>query len=107
MTVQHARVLALAAVLVGIGALVLSPHLHAQQPLDELPLDELGALAEQGDPPDRVAAHMLLSLAMSEASPQTREGVAEQLRAVVEEMTPDEIAEAQRRAREWMPTQPP
>ena len=44
MTVHRARVLVLAAVLVGISALVLSARLHAQQPLDELRL-----LAEQGD----------------------------------------------------------
>ena len=49
MTVHHARVIALAAVLVGMSALVPSTRLHAQQPLDELPLDELRVLAEQGD----------------------------------------------------------
>ena len=48
MTVHHARVIALAAVLVGI-ALVPSTRLYAQQTLDELPFDELRALAEQGD----------------------------------------------------------
>ena len=44
MTVHHARTIALAAVLVGISALAVGPHLHAQQPLDDL-----RALAEQGD----------------------------------------------------------
>ena len=43
MTVHHAPVLALAAVLVGT-TLGLSTRLHAQQPFDEL-----RALAEQGD----------------------------------------------------------
>ena len=49
MTVHHARVLALAAVLVGISAVGPSTRLHAQQALADLPLDELHALAEQGD----------------------------------------------------------
>ncbi len=49
MTVHHARSIALAAVLVGISALILSPSVRAQQPVSELPLDELRALAEQGD----------------------------------------------------------
>ena len=47
MTVHRARVLA--AVLVSISALVPGTRLHGQQPLDQLPLDELRALAEQGD----------------------------------------------------------
>ena len=45
MTVHHARVIALAAVLVGMSALVPTTRLHAQQTLDEL-----RALAAQGDP---------------------------------------------------------
>ena len=49
MTVHHARAIALAAVLAGISALVPITRLHAQQPLDELALDELRALAEQGE----------------------------------------------------------
>ena len=49
MTAHHARVLALAAVLVGISALILSPSVRAQQPVSELPLDEMRALAERGD----------------------------------------------------------
>ncbi len=49
MTVHHARVIALAVVLVGISALILSPSVRAQQPVSELPLDELRARAEQGD----------------------------------------------------------
>ena len=48
-TVHYARVLALAVVLVGISALILSPSVCAQQPVSQLPLDELRALAEQGD----------------------------------------------------------
>ena len=41
---MHVRIIALAAALVGISALALTPPLHAQ----ETP-DELRALAEQGD----------------------------------------------------------
>ena len=49
MTVHHARAIALAAVLVGITALVPGTRLQALQTLNELSLDELRALAEQGD----------------------------------------------------------
>ncbi len=49
MTVHHARGIALAAVLVGISALVLSSSVRAQRPFSELPLNELRALAEQGN----------------------------------------------------------
>ena len=49
MTVHHARVIALAAVLISVSALVPSTSLDAQQPLADLPLDELRARAEQGD----------------------------------------------------------
>ena len=51
MTVHHARIVAFAAVLVGISALVPSTRLYGQQPLSGLPLDELRVLAEQGDAP--------------------------------------------------------
>ena len=47
--VHHARVIALATVLVGISALIPGTRLHAQQPLADLPLDELRVLAEQGN----------------------------------------------------------
>ena len=50
MTTHHVRsFVALAAVLVGFTALSPYTRLQAQQPLGELPLDELRALAEQGD----------------------------------------------------------
>ena len=60
-----------------------------------------------GGAQDRVAAHMWLSLTLAEASAQTRDGIAEQLRGVEAGMTPDDIAEAERRAREWTPTPEP
>ena len=57
MTVHRARILAFAAVLVGITALVPSTtRLQAQQPPGDLPLDELRARAEQGD---AIAQHRL------------------------------------------------
>ena len=49
MTVHPARVIVLVAVLVGISAVCPDPRLHAQQPVNELSLDELRVLAEQGN----------------------------------------------------------
>ena len=49
MTVHHARILGVAAVLVGICSLGPSTRLQSQQPLADLPLDEVRVLAEQGD----------------------------------------------------------
>ena len=49
MTVHHARVVALAAVLVGISSVGPSTRIHAQRPLYQLALEELRELAEQGD----------------------------------------------------------
>jgi hypothetical protein len=49
---------------------------------------------------------MWLSVALAGASARdygNRDGIAEQLRAVEENMTPDEITEAERRAQEWTP----
>lgn len=45
----YARVIALAALLVGLSTLILSPSVRAQQPVSELPLDEFRARAEQGE----------------------------------------------------------
>ena len=49
MTVHHARIIALATVLVCTCALGPSTRLHAQQLPAELAIDELRGLAEQGD----------------------------------------------------------
>ena len=195
MTVHHARVIALAAVLVG-SALVLSPHLHAQQPLDELPLDQLRVLAGQGDaqaqfrlgtryasgsgvpqdqaeavrwfrlaadqghitaqfnlgaryavgrgvpeddaesvrwlrlaadqgdadaqyglgkryerglgvPQNIVESHMWFTLAAARSSDGNRDTYVKARDAVAERMTAEQVAEAQRRAREWTPTPEP
>lgn len=50
-------------------------------------------------PKDLIAAHMWLSLCIS----QGHDGALDERELVVKEMTPEQIAEAQRRAREWMP----
>ena len=51
---------------------------------------------------------MWLSLAVAaEAVAERRDGYAEELEAIAAEMTPEEIAEAQHRAREWTPTPEP
>ncbi len=160
MTVHHARVIALAAVLVGLGALTLSPSVRAQQPVSELPLDELRALAEQGDasaqynlgvmyadgegvpqddteagrwyrlaadqgvadaqynlgvmygtgqgvPQDYVEAHIWYNLAGAQSSGENRDLAVKNRDVVAERMTADQVAEAQRRAREWTPTPEP
>ena len=196
MTVHHARVIALAAVLVGISALSPSTRLLAQQALEELTLEELRVLAEQGDAEaqfnlaalhgsgesvpqdwpeaarwlrlaadqghapgqsalglvyreglgvpqddaeavrwlrrganqgnasgqfllasmyangqgvlqDDVEAYMWLSLAAAPSSGADRERLVKARDAVAERMTANQIAEAQRRAREWTPTPEP
>ena len=64
----------------------------------------LGVMYQEGEgvPQDLVAAHMWLSLA-AEESPATNR-VTDELRDNVEEdMTSEQIAEAQRLAREWKP----
>ena len=60
-----------------------------------------------GVPQDRVAAHMWLSLAAAQVSTRNRDTYVELRDAVAEEMTPEQIAEAQRLAREWKPAVEP
>ena len=192
MTVHDARTIALAAVLIGITALSPYARVLAQRPLNELPLDELRVLAEQGDaeaqftlggmyqfgqgvaeddaeavrwfrraadqghafaqfnlatmsatgegvpqddaeagrwfrlaadqgnptarfrlgrmyangrgvPQDDVEAHMWFSLAIAHYSGGDPERFEQARNEVAERMTADQIAEAQRRAREWRP----
>ena len=116
---MHVRSIALAVVLVGISALALTPPLHAQ----ETP-DELRALAEQGDaraqvalgfryalgvgvPQDYVEAHMWFNLAAAQSSAEDRDRRVKARNDVAKRMTAEQIAEAQRRAREWQPTPEP
>ena len=58
----------------------------------------------RGVPQDRVRAHMWLNLAASRASSDDRKWVAEQRDRLTAKMTAQQIAEAQRLAREWKPT---
>ncbi len=67
-----------------------------------------GLYAEgRGIPQDRIAAHMWLSLAAAQASAADRDTYVEERDAVAEQMTAEQIAEAQRLAREWKPTVEP
>ena len=56
---------------------------------------------EKGVPQDYVQAHKWMNLAASGVSGEKAEIARKFLDAVAEEMTPDQIAEAQRLAREW------
>ena len=57
-----------------------------------------------GVPQDYVAAHMWLNLAGAQSSGNVREAAAKGRDAVAARMTSEQIAEAQRLAREWEPT---
>ena len=59
-------------------------------------------------PPDHVEAHKWLNLAASRYPPgEIRNKTAELRDDLAERMTPDQIAEAQRLAREWKPKKGP
>ena len=81
-------------------------------------LDELRALADQGDagaqvtlgvmyrngegtPQDFVEAHMWANLAASQLSGENRDLAVRHRDDLAAQMTPDQIAEAHRRARAW------
>ena len=66
----------------------------------------LGQLYENGRgvPQDFVLAHMWLNLAAAAGPTLMQEGLAKEREAVASLMTQDQIAEAQRLAREWKPT---
>ncbi len=61
----------------------------------------------QGVPQDDVEAHMWLNLATAQASAEDRDEYVKERDDVAARMTPEQIAEAQRRAREWTPTDQP
>ena len=65
----------------------------------------LGLMYDLGQavPQDRVAAHMWLTLAAARAPEAMRDQVVTARDAVEEEMTAEQVAEAQRLAREWKP----
>ena len=56
---------------------------------------------------DDVAAHMWFNLAGARSSGEERDTIVELRDAVAERMTSEQIAEAQRLAREWKPTVQP
>jgi TPR repeat protein len=56
-----------------------------------------------GAPQDYVQAHMWLNLAASRASGDDQKRYADARESVAKKMTPQQIVEAQRRAREWVP----
>ncbi len=58
----------------------------------------------RGVPQDYVEAHMWFNLDAAQVSGEDREGYEKARDAVAEHMTADQIAESQRRAREWTPT---
>ena len=60
----------------------------------------------RGVPQDYLAAYMWLSLAAAQASDEDRDFFVAERDVVAAEMTPEQIAEAQRLAREWKPTAP-
>ena len=66
-------------------------------------MSNLGAmyLGEGGVPQDYVQAHMWLNLAASRATGGTRESAVQGRDLVASRLTPDDLSEAQRLAREW------
>ena len=61
----------------------------------------------KGVPQDDVEAHMWLNLATAHASAEERDEYVKERDDVAARMTPEQIAEAQRRAREWTPIDQP
>ena len=63
----------------------------------------LGAMyaTGQGVPQDDVQAHMWFNLAASRMTGEDRESAVEARDRIADEVTPDDLSEAQRLAREW------
>ena len=61
----------------------------------------------QGVPQDNVAAYMWFVLGAAQSSDEDRDTYVDARDAAAERMTPEQIADAQRRAREWTPTPEP
>ena len=55
----------------------------------------------QGVPQDDVQAHMWFNLAASRMTGEDRESAVEARDRIADELTPDDLSEAQRLAREW------
>ena len=60
-----------------------------------------------GVPRDFVAAHMWLSLAAAQATGATRASALQGQDVVAQQLTADQIAEAERRAQAWTPVPEP
>ena len=69
----------------------------------------LGFMYANGDgvPQDGVEAHQWFSLAAAQSSGEPRANAVKGRDAVAERMTAEQVADAQRRAREWQPTPEP
>ncbi len=61
----------------------------------------------QGVPQDYVAAHMWFNLAAAQSSGEDRDKFAQSRDSIAARMTSEQVAEAQRLAREWKPTVEP
>ena len=63
----------------------------------------LGVMCDNGEgvPEDDVQAHMWLNLAASRRTGEDRETSVSVRDLIAEELTPDDLSEAQRLAREW------
>ena len=58
---------------------------------------------DDGVPQDYVWAHKWVNLAASRGTGEERENFVKARHSIAEKMTPEQIAEAQRLAREWKP----
>jgi hypothetical protein len=60
----------------------------------------------QGLAEDFVEAHRWLTLSVANGAEVTQAMIAAKMRKITRKMTPDQIAEAEKRAREWTPAGP-
>ena len=80
------------------------PGLHFKLPIVE-DVEKVGL--PLGVPRDDMEAYILLNVAVAQSSDEARERFRRALDAVAARLTPDQVAEAQRRARAWPPTPEP
>lgn len=121
MRLEYARVIAVAAVLIGISTLYPVSLLQAQTP-GEVRAQELRVRADQGDAvaeytlalmyadgdgveQDDAEALALLIRAVSHAFGEDYDVYSEQRDSLTARMTPEDVAEARRRVSEWESTQ--
>ncbi len=119
MRFHHARVIAVAAVLVGIGTLFSITHLDAQTP-GEVRAQDLRVRADQGNAvaeytlglmyangdgveKDDVEALTLFTRAVEHAFGEEYDVYSEERDTLAARMTGEQVAEARRRASEWEP----